>query len=568
MIRVGRIMLGCLLIGLVVTGCGREGGDSWVIRLADRQVPLSEIVFEFNRLQGVNQWEVAAADVRTEFVETFARKEVLVEKARQMYGQLPVREQMIFDRWIEKDAVALFWVSFREGIEVPGSHIDSLAEVVGEERYLQQVVCQYPDDAREIYAKMQGGADFMTVANEYHERNPNAVIIADVGWVNRPSLDPVIGKALFEIEGADQVGEPCETQRYGWHVVRCDSVRTVDPEMARLRAEEIGPENYRVKVVQKRVRDMQKDYSFTVVRESVGPIQRRFRAMYDSLNADKRDGKEVDYQALRPPVQRFTAEEKVMPLVRWSGEDFTIGDFVNTLWKIDLDYWPTVGDVDKMSTQLIRRMHRWAFFEEAQKAGVLEQPGMQRKMRRKADELFLDRFHDDHLRTYADQVTEADVRAYWDANEEKYTSHDLVGYGFIRFPPDGHDLAMRTYEMVRGGSDFGTAATSARKSDARVVFEADIEPTSGPPYPELTAAAMAYEPSDKGPVISEPVQVEGDWVIFRVYFRSHPRQLKLEMAMQYVTRDLQRLAMEETLLVMLDDYKEEFGLEVNLSAVR
>ncbi|MBD3237478.1 MAG: hypothetical protein GF330_12300 [Candidatus Eisenbacteria bacterium] len=569
MMKAGRILVGCLLLGLVLGGgCGREQGDPWVLRLADREVPLSEIVFEFNRLHGVNQWEVAPEDVRTEFVETYARKEVLVEKARQMYPELPQREQMIFDRWLEKQAVAHFWRSFRQGIEVPESYIDSLAEVVAEERYLRHIICQYPDDAREIYAKIEGGADFEAVADEYRERNPNAIAYADVGFVNRPSLDPVIGEALFGLSDAGAVAEPCETQRYGWHVIRCDTIRTIDPETARLRAEQIGPENYRVKVVRERVEQMQKDYNFSVVRENLGPIQRRFRAMYDSLNADKREGKNVDYQALAPPIHRFPTEERVLPLVRWTGGEMTVGDFVNTLWKVDLDYWPTIGDANKMATQVIRRMHRWAFMEEAKKAGTLEDPEIARQMERKQDELYLDRFHEDKLRVYADQITEADVRAYWEANEEKYVSGDLVGYGFIRFPPDARDLAMRTYETVLAGTEFGMAATQARRSDERVVFEADVEPTNGPPYPELTAAAMAFEPDESGPHVSEPVEVQGDWVIFRVYFRSHPRQLTFESAKEYVTRDVQRLAMEDSLLSMLDEYEEEFGLELNLGAIR
>jgi len=309
------------------------------------------------------------------------------------------------------------------------------------------------------------------------------------------------------------------------------------------------------------------EYDFKVIEENIGPLMVHFPAMYESLDTARKAGTELDYQALPPPLHRFSPEERALELVRWSGGVFTVGDFVKSLWDIDLDYWPTIGDVKKISTQVIRRMTRWAYMEVTKKAGVLEDPDFKPEIDRKIDELLLNRFHDEHLKAHADRVTDEMVARYWEANQAKYVTQDLVGYGFIRFPGDARELAQRTYEAIRGGQDWSMAANTARRQDERVVFEAMLDPTSGPPYPEITAVAMNYEPAPQGATITEPVQAGGDWVLLRVYYRSHPNTLTFEVAKDFVKRDLQRLEMEDTLLEAIERLTKEFKLEVNEQAL-
>ena len=166
-------------------------------------------------------------------------------------------------------------------------------------------------------------------------------------------------------------------------------------------------------------------------------------------------------------------------------------------------------------------------------------------------------------------MTDADVLSFWEQNTEKYLTNNMVGYGFMRFPPDAHELALRSAEGVRSGIDWGIVATQARKTDERVFHEPHLDPTDGPPYPEITEVAMQFDPGEEGPIYTDPLQLpDGDWVVLKVYFRSHPRSLSFDMAKDYVRRDLQRLAMEDTLLARLEDFRSEFDLKIDLSAIR
>jgi hypothetical protein len=128
-------------------------------------------------------------------------------------------------------------------------------------------------------------------------------------------------------------------------------------------------------------------------------------------------------------------------------------------------------------------------------------------MRRKRQELYLDRFHRDHLEVYGRKITDEDVTRYWEKSGDAYRSRDLVAYGFLRFPPEAKDLATKTYNSLLGGTEWGMAATYARRADPNVLFEPRLDATDGPPYPEVTALAQKYDVKPDGsPTIPAPLE--------------------------------------------------------------
>ncbi len=567
----GWLMGALSLAALVGLGCAPEEQDPIVIALEGRTVPLSEIVASYDRIHGPNHWRNDDYEARKEFVELVAKKELLVQNAREYFDhQLPPRESMMLDRWLEKNVMMHHWPKVRARIDVPQSYIDSLAAIMTHERYIRHVVSRYEADAQEIYDAIQAGGAFEATAQEYAERNPESIIYADVGWVNRPQLDPAISGVLFDqLTEEGDVGGPVETQRYGWHVIQLGGVRDVPIEDVRAKAVEMAENYYRTAEMQKLIQRYEREYAIEILDDHIDVVAQRFNAMHDSLNMLKAQGIHVDYQGLEPPVGRFTADERALPLVRWSGGVLTIGDFLDTLWKVDLDYWPTTGDAERIRSQIQRRMTRWMLMKEATEDGALEDPELLAKKQMREDELFLDAYYNATLAVYRDQVSETDVRRYWESHEDDYVSRDLVGYGFIRFPADLRDLAWRTYEQLQGGTQFPFAASEARKVDQRVEFEAMLDPTSGPPYPQITAAAMAFAPKPDGtPTITEPLQVGNEWVILRVYFRKEPNTLDFEEAAPFVKRDLQRRILEDSLAARVDELESRFALEIDYGAIR
>jgi len=567
--RSGFALAGALGLLVLLGGCAQESADPVVISHEGRQVPRSEIVFEYDRIHGPGTWENAGADARRSFVDIYAQKELLVRNAEKEYGpELTGREGLIFDRWWEKQVNALYWKKWREAIPLRESVIDSLRTVLKEERYLRQAVCQDEKLAREIYQKASAGGDFEKLVRQYVERHPDQVSWADVKWVLRTRLADPIAVALFDkLQQTGQVAEPVHTQRYGWHVIQLHGIRPAEEAARDTEADLVARRIIRGAAIVRHSDELRKKYGGRVFAEGLEPIMRHFAAMYDSLQHNS-PGATIDFQALEPPLHRFTAAERALPLSKWRDGTMNVGEFVATLRKIDLDFWPTVGDTAKIRFQIERRIDRLGQMAEAEVARTADDPGFQADVRRKRQELYLDRFHRDHLAIYGQRVTDADVAAYWQTHGTEYRSRDLVGYSFLRFPPEDKDLANRIHQELLKGTEWELAATQARRTDPNVISEGPLDPTDGPPFPDVTELALKYDVQPGGqPTFTEPIALDRDWVILRVTFRSHPESLTFEKARDFVRRDLQRLAMEDTLKTALEGLKKSLHLKINWKAI-
>jgi hypothetical protein len=446
--------------------------------------------------------------------------------------------------------------------------IDSLRAVLKEERYLRQAVCQDESLAREIYQKAKAGGDFEQIVRPYIERHPDKVGWADVRWVLRTRLADPIAVALFDkLQKPGEVAEPVHTVRYGWHVIELHDVRAADETARQAEADMVAHRLIRGAAVVRHSEELKKRYGNHVFAEGLDPIMRHFAAMYDSLQTKNR-GAMVDFQAVTPPVERFSQAELALPLAKWKDGTMSVGEFLETLRKIDLDFWPTVGDTAKIRSQIARRIARLGHMEEAEAARTADDPVFQPELRRKRQELYLDRFHGEHLAIYGQRVTEADVADYWQKHGEEYRSRDLVGYSFLRFPPEDKDLATKIHQKLLQGVEWPLAASEARRADPNVISEGPIDPTDGPPYPDITALALKYDMQPNGQnTITEPLALGNDLVVLRITFRSRPQTLSFERAKDFVMRDLQRLAMEDTLTAAVESLKKTLHLKINWKAI-
>lgn len=575
MLRIA-MLVACLISGCALSLVFLAGGeaaadqDPIVISLEGRSVPLSEVVALHGRVQGPGRWRDESYARRREFAELVGSKELLVRHARDFWSnELPEREAMIRARWFEKWVMHHYWPGLQSRVEVPGSVSDSVRHVLTLERHMQHVVSEDHGLVEEVIRRVRAGEEMKAVVDGYPAGSHERLVYSDVSWVTRPQLDPDIGAVLFdELDAVGQVGGPVRST-FGWHAIRLAGIREIRPEDVSPEAMNAAESAYRNRVLQERIDGWIAQYDFRVLDENLGPVVRSFNAMHDSLNALKAQGGTPDYQGLKPPVHRFTPDELGLPLVMWSEGVMTIGEYIGILLSLDLDFWPTTGDESRIRSHVDRGINRWMVGREARMDGYFDDPGLLEGLRRKEDELFADAFYREHLAIHRDSVSDEDVRAWWSTNRDRYLSQDLVGYGYMRFPADLRELAWGAYEQLRGGAQWRSIAGDARKADRRVDFEARLDPTADGLYPNLTAAALRFAPqSDGTPLITEPIEMDGEWVILRVHFRAHPNTLSFEDAAPIVVRDLQRKAIEDSLGAMLQDLKRRYNLRINEAALR
>ncbi len=107
---------------------------------------------------------------------------------------------------------------------------DSNAFASSEERRARHILIAFGADksaalkkAQEAKTKLDGKADFATVASELSDDPGSKTNGGDLGWVRKGLMTPKFEESLFSLQKG-QVSEPVETE-FGWHLIKLEDVK-------------------------------------------------------------------------------------------------------------------------------------------------------------------------------------------------------------------------------------------------------------------------------------------------------------------------------------------------------
>ena len=85
------------------------------------------------------------------------------------------------------------------------------------------------NDAKTVIAELDKGGNFEELAKQKSE-GPSAGAGGDIGWLNVGQMSnmPSFAQAVSEMKKGDYSKSPVKTE-YGWHVIKLDDVREVEP---------------------------------------------------------------------------------------------------------------------------------------------------------------------------------------------------------------------------------------------------------------------------------------------------------------------------------------------------
>ncbi|MFH1145051.1 MAG: peptidyl-prolyl cis-trans isomerase [Candidatus Eisenbacteria bacterium] len=562
------LFVGLLFAAAVAIHCGGGSRDPQVIRLADRSVPLSEIVGDYDRLNGAGAWTAATPDNRHNFVQVYARKELLVRKAREQCGpEFPAREKLLYEQWLDGREPEVYWEAVLSSTAYSSQARDSMIAVRGRQRQFSHVSGQSEADIRAIHARVLAGEDLAAVAREYE--GARGISLYEGLWLDRSELPLQMGDVLFSMEQVGQLSAPFRSDRYGWHILRFDGERQIDPAKEN-ETEEVMAARFLDGQRLRHEQEIRDKYKFELVAGNVGIVRERFAAFYDSLTGGNIKQFSADLGRLYGPVHRFTAEELALPIVTWNNGAWNIGDYVRSLSATHLFFWPGTGSEFHVGQRILRRMEQWAARQEAAASGVLEGPSFVAEKQRKRDELLLDCFYRETILTHEFNLKEEDVEAYWREHQEEYRSADEVTFGFIYFPADLKDLAGQAYTRLQAGERWEEIGAEMLAKDRRIVHQPMIAPSQkqGAAYPSIEDLALTLDVREDGsPLVSEPIEIDGDWVVLKIFARERPYVLEFAEAETRANRDLLASHMEQMLLGLLEGYEKEYRMVIDWKAI-
>jgi peptidyl-prolyl cis-trans isomerase C len=111
--------------------------------------------------------------------------------------------------------------------ELRAEYESNLSQLERVEHKAHHILVESPDEANELIAQLDAGADFADLARE-HSIDPAASNGGDLGWFTADTMVAPFADAVSQQEVGTHSAEPVQTQ-FGWHVIFVEDRRTNDP---------------------------------------------------------------------------------------------------------------------------------------------------------------------------------------------------------------------------------------------------------------------------------------------------------------------------------------------------
>ncbi len=141
------------------------------------------------------------------------------------------------------------------------------------------ILVETEEEARDLLAQIEGGADFAALATEHSQDPGSGANGGSLGWFGLGRMVPEFEAGVVALEpGA--VSEPIQTQ-FGWHLIRLDETReTTPPPLDAVRAE--VENQVRQDAVQTEIEALRAGASIEVIENAVAPEAIRDSAVLEA----------------------------------------------------------------------------------------------------------------------------------------------------------------------------------------------------------------------------------------------------------------------------------------------
>jgi hypothetical protein len=299
--------------------------------------------------------------------------------------------------------------------------------------------------------------------------------------------------------------------------------------------------------------------------EAVELLRRGFFSFWDSLNTIQAETGGVDYLTLRPPSKDYWSDEEYsMTVLTFDGEEWSIGDFLESLKLCDIEFWPTkTSDAVTIQRNVLRRMIRKFVVEAAETWGLDEEPWFTERFGLQEEKRLLEDYYHTVLARDV-HFTDKDIQDYFEANRQNFLENDMVDFGFILFPPGTEDEAEAVLGQLRQGGSWEDVGQNQALSNPEISFVPSTGLRPGDMHPDLARAAKRLVDSGRLALnsYSEPVQTRLGTAILRVTSRVPGTPMNWAVAKMFISTTLTSQGVEKVLQEKLPGLREKYGVQI------
>jgi len=183
--------------------------------------------------QLVHQGQQNSSQLQMAVREELVNREVLMQEALRrglqnrpdIKAQIAVAQQTVVLRALIEDFVKKNTPS---DAEVTARYNALIKDAGGKEYHLHHILVDNEQQAKDLIAKIKGGASFEDLAKQFSKDPGSGKNGGDLDWSDPKAYVPEFANAATHLQKGQMSDEPVHTQ-FGWHIIRVDDVRNITP---------------------------------------------------------------------------------------------------------------------------------------------------------------------------------------------------------------------------------------------------------------------------------------------------------------------------------------------------
>jgi peptidyl-prolyl cis-trans isomerase C len=183
--------------------------------------------------QLVHQGQQNTPQLQMAVREELVNREILMQEALRrglpnrpdVKAQIAVAQQTVVLRALIEDFVKN---NQPTDAEVTARYNALIKDAGGKEYHLHHILVDNEQQAKDLIAKIKGGASFEELAKQYSKDPGSGKNGGDLDWSDPKAYVPEFADAATHLQKGQMTDTPVHTQ-FGWHIIRVDDVRDVTP---------------------------------------------------------------------------------------------------------------------------------------------------------------------------------------------------------------------------------------------------------------------------------------------------------------------------------------------------
>ncbi|SHJ35009.1 peptidylprolyl isomerase [Paraburkholderia terricola] len=183
--------------------------------------------------QLVHQGQQDTPQLQMAVREELVNREILMQEALRrglpnrsdIKAQIAVAQQTVVLRSLIEDFVKK---NTPTDAEVTARYNTLIKDAGGKEYHLHHILVENEQQAKDLIAKIKGGASFEDLAKQFSKDLGSGKNGGDLDWSDPKAYVPEFADAATHLQKGQMTDTPVHTQ-FGWHIIRVDDTRDITP---------------------------------------------------------------------------------------------------------------------------------------------------------------------------------------------------------------------------------------------------------------------------------------------------------------------------------------------------